>query len=863
MINTASSMTHVGRYGAIMREHEGPAIACAGRCIARSINYHEFQSIKAGLEVAVKYNKTKVEINSVSVVAVQTLNKKIKPDWQCRTIVREIMSIIDTLEWFRCNKIYKETNRGASIVSKIMIEIGVQELKSATISEALKIQVKDDENGKAYFRRYTSTYESSDIKSPRDTDGLGSHTSSITAGVVPGASYYGPAEGVAREAVPKSRISVYKVCWFIGCNAADVLAAFDVAIADGVDIISVSLGAQSSLDYFDDVIAIGSFHAMRNGILTSNSAGYWPDRGLIPNYSPWSLIVSAITIDRKFLTRVVLGSGQTFMYLKGLYSWDSLNSLKVDGKIVLCDTFKEDGVTGVLMANGVGTIISDSAYLDFEVVYTYPIPAIIIRDEDGDKIRNDIKLFEKPFATILVGETMKDGLAPTTYSFSAKGLNPISLDILKMENRSWASSLGQWPMSALATPLTTPVCIFHLLTVKIKPSVLKFSYAGEKKTFKEKVYGPEIVQVPILSELGVVSVFSNTPIELHPTRSWDFMGFTQSTVGDSYEGNIIIGMFDTGIWPESKSFNDEGFGPPPAKWNGTCETGDNNFTCNNKVMGARFYDSENIYDKTWDIKSPRDSEGHGSHTASTAAGQVVEGASYYGQAEGIVRGGVPKARIAVYRVCWYHGCFPADILAAFNDAIADGVDIISISLGFEGIIDYFEDPIAIGSFHAMRKGILTSNSAGNSGKPYSVANYSPWSLTVAASTIDRVFLNEVVLGNGQMFDDYYVSLCLCDCAVCSIFHYCFIKEASNSLPFGMKNNKPDLTAPGVNILAAWSPLGSPSIDPVDDRSVNYNIISGTSMECPHATGAPAAYVKALHPAWSPAAIKSALMTSGE
>ena len=74
--------------------------------------------------------------------------------------------------------------------------------------------------------------------------------------------------------------------------------------------------------------------------------------------------------------------------------------------------------------------------------------------------------------------------------------------------------------------------------------------------------------------------------------------------------------------------------------------------------------------------------------------------------------------------------------------------------------------------------------------------------------------------------------------------------------------QPDITAPGVDILAAWSPVSPPSIYEDDKRSVNYNIISGTSMSCPHASGA-AAYVRAAHPDWSTSAVKSALMTTGE
>lgn len=151
--------------------------------------------------------------------------------------------------------------------------------------------------------------------------------------------------------------------------------------------------------------------------------------------------------------------------------------------------------------------------------------------------------------------------------------------------------------------------------------------------------------------------------------------------------------------------------------------------------------------------SPRDYGGHGTHTASIAAGCPVPGANLYGLAAGTARGGVPAARIAVYKICWHGGCSDADILAAFDDAIADGVDIISISVGGLAPLDYFNDSIAIGAFHAMRNGILTSNAAGNSGpNPKSIVNFSPWSLSVAASTIDRKFLTRVKLGNNMTYE---------------------------------------------------------------------------------------------------------------
>ena len=147
--------------------------------------------------------------------------------------------------------------------------------------------------------------------------------------------------------------------------------------------------------------------------------------------------------------------------------------------------------------------------------------------------------------------------------------------------------------------------------------------------------------------------------------------------------------------------------------------------------------------------SARDEIGHGTHTASTAAGNKVPGASFNGLAKGIARGGVPSARIAAYKVCSQDGCLDQDILAAFDDAIADGVDLITISVGGSAR-PFEEDTIAIGSFHAMEKGILTVNSAGNNGpKAYSVSSLAPWLFSIAASSFDRKIINKVVLANGK------------------------------------------------------------------------------------------------------------------
>ncbi|KAL8245784.1 hypothetical protein R6Q59_007000 [Mikania micrantha] len=257
---------------------------------------------------------------------------------------------------------------------------------------------------------------------------------------------------------------------------------------------------------------------------------------------------------------------------------------------------------------------------------------------------------------------------------------------------------------------------------------------------------------------GVVSVFPDPVLQLHTTRSWDFLKYHAGVEIDSLRSakynisttnaasDIIIGVMDTGIWPESESFSDEGFGPIPSKWKGTCMKSDDFTTtnCNRKLIGARYYNAGG------GLSSPRDRNGHGTHVASTAAGNTVHNASYYGLATGSAKGGFPGSRIASYRVCGPRGCLGSNILAAFDDAIQDGVDVLSLSLGSTpGYGPNFQrDPIAIGSFHATEKGITVICSAGNDGPSRgSVVNVAPWILTVAATSIDRDFQADITLGD--------------------------------------------------------------------------------------------------------------------
>lgn len=448
---------------------------------------------------------------------------------------------------------------------------------------------------------------------------------------------------------------------------------------------------------------------------------------------------------------------------------------------------------------------------------------------------------------------------------------------------------------------------------------------------------------------------------------------THGIIKESDSGsNVIIGVLDTGIWPERVSFNDHDLGPVPSHWKGKCDGGDNfpENLCNKKLIGARYYSTQQQQQG-----SARDTIGHGTHTASTIAGRHVANASFLGFAQGVANGIAPKSRIAVYKVCSEEGCSASDILAGIDAAVEDGVDVISASIGGDPLT-YHEDPIAIGAFGAIEKGVLFSASGGNDGPTDStISNVAPWITTVGASTIDRRFPADLVLGDGSVItgsslytghglpEGKYLPLIYAgnasiskidDDAAClpgtlnkdlvrgkivlcdrgdgpraekavvvrdaggvglvlanvepigeglvadaflipglaitqskrtTLLQY--IKSTKNpkatlifkGTQLGIKpapvvasfssrgpNSispsvlKPDIIAPGVDILAAW-PDGVPPTEAASDkRRTEFNIVSGTSMSCPHVSGV-AALLKGAHPDWSPAMIKSALMTT--
>ncbi|KAG2678316.1 hypothetical protein I3843_12G140400 [Carya illinoinensis] len=503
----------------------------------------------------------------------------------------------------------------------------------------------------------------------------------------------------------------------------------------------------------------------------------------------------------------------------------------------------------------------------------------------------------------------------------------------------------------------------------------------------------------IATNPNVVSVFLNQGRKLHTTRSWDFMGLERNGAipADSawnvarFGENTIIANFDTGVWPESESFNDEGMGPIPSKWRGVCQSENNDgVRCNRKLIGIRYFNkgyvafaANNNIQLNASTFTARDHGGHGTHTLSTAGGSFVPGANVLGFGNGTAKGGSPKARVAAYKVCWPAlvgggECFDADIMAAIDVAIADGVDVMSLSVG-SGPRDFFHDAIALGTFQAIRNGITVVASAGNEGPgPGTVTNLAPWIFTVGASTMDREFASYVSLGNKMHLKGSSLSgtalpsdklfpltsaadakaanasaddalLCqagsldptkvkgkilvclrglsarvekgyqahlagavgmilannvsdgngvLADAHLLPASHigytegqhvFAYIRSTKN--PVGSISPvmtqldtkpapimasfssvgpniiepailKPDITAPGVSVIAAYSEAVSPTEIEFDKRRVPFNTLSGTSMSCPHVSGI-VGLVKTVHPSWSPAAIKSAIMTTAK
>jgi len=436
---------------------------------------------------------------------------------------------------------------------------------------------------------------------------------------------------------------------------------------------------------------------------------------------------------------------------------------------------------------------------------------------------------------------------------------------------------------------------------------------------------------------------------------------------------VVVGVIDSGIWPEHPSFADNGLPAPPVTLEDTpenpaCEFGntDHNpndvaFTCNNKLIGARqtLATYRALVGATpTEFDSARDDNGHGTHTASTAAGNANVPATLFGRDMGTVSGIAPDAHIIAYKGLGDLGGFGSDLAAAIDQAVADGVDVINYSVGGGAGLGGADD---IAFLYAADAGVFVATSAGNSGPgPATVGSPgdAPWTTTVGASTQRRTFVGWAKLQNGPRVQGISITpglpktslvdaedagneLCLAntldsdvvtgkvvlcrrgssaraaksaevaraggvgmilynndntdtllsDNHVIPSLHVnlrsgTVVKQyiADNSDPhvtlrepkavarrapvmaqFSSRGEnpsssdiiKPDITAPGVQILAGETPFPQPGGAASGEL---FQAIAGTSMSSPHVAGV-FALIKQAHPGWSPAMAKSAIMTS--
>ena len=515
----------------------------------------------------------------------------------------------------------------------------------------------------------------------------------------------------------------------------------------------------------------------------------------------------------------------------------------------------------------------------------------------------------------------------------------------------------------------------------------------------------ELDAIKLRGNPEVAAVTKNEMLQLDTSDTPDFLGLdgdggvwetlggpTGGKKGDGAGEDVIIGIVDSGIWPESPSFSDRDadgkrvYSQIPG-WHGKCVPGEAfpASSCNQKLIGAQYFNAgyggnagvDQSFEGAYEFNSPRDADGHGTHTASTAGGNygVESGQSVAGIPVDPVSGIAPRARLAVYKACWGispdGGCPTVDTVAAIDQAVADGVDVINYSIS--GSTNDYMNPVEIAFLFAADAGVFVAASAGNDGPDAETLNHpSPWITTVAASTHGRVAVGSGWLGEplaeGEAGDAVFLEgasaaasgtgtldlvysadvgladadadearlcypgtldpalvdgkLVACDRGVIARVDKSLAVSQAGGLgmflmnvtpsslnadahsvptlhvdeayreiildyiatvdgPQGSVNQaevsfdndpelasfssrgpilggvedvlKPDITAPGVDILAAVSPYSSAG-------GVDYDFYSGTSMSSPHIAGI-AALMADAHPDWSPMAIKSALMTT--
>ena len=557
-----------------------------------------------------------------------------------------------------------------------------------------------------------------------------------------------------------------------------------------------------------------------------------------------------------------------------------------------------------------------------------------------------------------------DGLAPTSPRRTGKALKDNSQAVQQyetyikgQESQTSAAIVAAVPSASIDTSYTT---VYGGVSATVPGNQVStvLGVAGVEAVQKDSLQQP-LAQDDATTFVGAAAV-------------WPSLG------GEAHAGQgVLIGLLDTGVWPESPFFADNAGLPAPVAPH-ACQFGDGSdtahlgpaFNCNNKLVGAYAFTHTYLTAHGSDgaaefcnqaalTCSARDSEGHGTHTASTAAGDLVTHAVMYGVDRGPVSGMAPGAEVIEYRVCLSAGCFSSDMVAAVQQAIHDGINVLSFSIS--GGANPYTDAVELAFLDAFNAGITVSASAGNSGPGSATTDHGgPWVITVGASTSDRFFTSTLNLAadNGDTFSMPGVTVtngitsatpvvlaatlpgedALCqarlaaDAAAGKIVackrgtnarvdkgYNVSLGGAAGMILYNPVNQdvetdnhwlpaihvngpstgllnfinahtgvtatwaqgaatatmgdvmaafssrgpsafflKPDITAPGIQVLAGMTPQPHGTVNGPPGNL--FQAIAGTSMSAPHVAGS-AVLVKASHPDWTPAEIKSALMTS--
>lgn len=511
----------------------------------------------------------------------------------------------------------------------------------------------------------------------------------------------------------------------------------------------------------------------------------------------------------------------------------------------------------------------------------------------------------------------------------------------------------------------------------VASSEVTYSYTYALNGFSVELNEAQLTKMQTTD--GVKMLIPDTIRQKQTDATPGFLGLPSGPWSHGLKGEgVIVGVIDSGIWPEHPSFADDGSFPDPGvvldeSVYPACDFGntahnpnDAPFTCNNKLIGARqviptYRDA--IGADPLEFDSARDDDGHGTHTASTAAGNAGVEATVLGHDVGQISGVAPRAHVIAYKGLGPLGGFGSDLAAAIDQAVADGVDVINYSIGSSSAAIGPDD---LAFLFAADAGVHVATSAGNSGSdPATIGSPAavPWLTTVGASTQERFFLGVIQLGNGdryfgssltqtlattELVDAQFAGLGGANAELCipgsldpavvtgkmvlckrgavgraaksgavadaggagmilynatdddNLFtdsHFVpsvhidltpgleiksYIASTPNPTagivttaskvkvpkspmmtifssrgpnPLNADIIKPDITAPGFQIVAGYSPFSIGGIP-----GENFAAIAGTSMSSPHIAGM-MALMDQQHPDWSPAAVKSALMTT--